>query len=173
MTAPPEDFALRLTQLEREFQELSARVSTSPPHALPDLADQISLRAWLKISAPTFAVLLVGFTLLWNAQQVTSAHLLEMSRSLGRFDGAVVRLESSIAGLDERMVSFDQRLASFDERLAGIDTRLAGIDERLLGIDERLIGIDERLVGLDERFSAFDASVLKLGDAIDRLANRP
>ena len=137
MPATQEEFALRLQQLERDFQELMARMSQPHP-ALPDLAEQISFRAWMRISAPTFAVLVAGFTLLWNAQQATYEQSLETSRALGRLDGAVASLEKTTARLDDRMDQFDRRLAGIDERLAGIDQRLAGIDTRLDAIDGTL-----------------------------------
>jgi len=146
MSATLEDLASRLRQLERELQELTVTVSHRPPSPeAGDLADRISFRAWMRISAPTFGVMVMGFTLLWNAQQATSAQMFEMTRTLGRLDGTIARLEATTARSEERL---EARLAGIDERLAGIDETLAGIDETLAGMDAtlgRLSGAVEKL----------------------------
>jgi len=171
MAATHEDLAARILQLEREVRELAVHMSNDPIDR-PDLADRISLRAWLKLSAPTFTVLLVGFTLLWNAQQVSSAQLLEVSRSLGRLDGAVAGLEATTARFDRRLESFGERLAGIDQRLASFDQRLASFDQRLESFDQRLASFDQRLESFEQRMAALDGSLGRLGAAVDKLAER-
>ena len=64
---------------------------------------RISFVAWLRISGPTFAAMVFGFALLWNAQQVTSAQVVDVARSLGR-------LEGSLDGVDRRLEALDMRI---------------------------------------------------------------
>lgn len=42
---------------------------------------RIPFGAWLKISGPTFAVMALGFGLLWNAQQETVRRILEVEQA--------------------------------------------------------------------------------------------
>jgi krueppel-like factor 15 len=172
MSATLEDLASRLRQLERELQELAAAVSHRPSTPDGDLADRISFRAWMRISAPTFAVMALGFPLLWSAQQASSAQMLEMSRSLGRLDGAVASLEATTARVDQRLLSIDGRLASFDERLASFDARLASFDERLASFDERLASFDRRLASFDANLATLNRNVERLGRAVEKLESR-
>ncbi len=152
MSAQTDELVLRVERLEQDLRELNATVSPSILNrSQADLADAMSFRAWMRISAPTFAVMVTGFTLLWNAQQANTAQLLETSRSLGRLDAAVSSLEKTT----ER----------FDERLDGIDERLAGLDERLAGIDARLGQIDGTL-------GTLGASVGRLAAAVEKLEAR-
>lgn len=46
--------------------------------------ERIPFSAWLKISGPTFAVMALGFTALWNAQQATTQRIMELQESLQR-----------------------------------------------------------------------------------------
>ncbi len=163
MSVTPEELVLRIERLEHDLSEVITNVSPSNPgHVHHDLADAMSFRAWMKISAPTFAVMVMGFTLLWNTQQATYEQSLETSRALGRLDGAVASLEKTTARFDDRLDRFDERLDRFDTRLAAFDQRLAGIDDRLGGIDQRLDSIDGTLGDLGVNVGRLAAAVEKL-----------
>jgi len=60
-------------------------------------------------------VMLLGFTLLWNALQTTNAQMLDLSRTTGRLEGAIERLDQSILHLGEQV----QRLSERVDRLEG------------------------------------------------------
>ncbi len=145
MPANHEELTLRLERLEHDLQELAMAMSQPPraqdPTGPADLADRISFRAWMRISAPTFAVMVMGFTLLWNAQLIANEQLMETSRSLGRLDGAIDRLDERMETFDARLESFDQRMESFDARLESFDQRLDQFGGRL----DRLDGTIDRL----------------------------
>ena len=104
--------------------------------------NRISLMAWLQISGPTFATLVFGFTLLWNAQQAQTGSMLEVQRSVGR-------LEGSISGLDARVVASRVRSAVWMRASSG-STRGSQLEAR----------------------STLDARIDKLGNAVDALAKR-
>jgi hypothetical protein len=43
--------------------------------------DAIPLSAWLKISGPTFAVMTLGFGVLWNAQRETTQRIIDLEQA--------------------------------------------------------------------------------------------
>ncbi len=139
---PPttEEFSSRLDRLERGFEELATTVSqlpTADPSARADALDRVSLRGWLRVSGPTIAVAVFGFSLLWNSQQTMNAQLFEATRSLGRLDGAIERL--------------DAQMDRFDARLDGIDQRLQGVDQRLESLDGTLVRLAAAVEKLEVR----------------------
>ena len=69
METTTQDLAARIERLE---QEMSRARGNADPLA------KISFAGWLKISGPTFAVILVGFTLLWNSQETMRIQMLEL-----------------------------------------------------------------------------------------------
>jgi hypothetical protein len=79
--------------------------------------NRISFVAWLQITGPTFETMMLGFTLLWNAQQAQSGSLLEVQRSMGRLEGSIRGLDARIEGLDTRMQGIDARLQGLDARI--------------------------------------------------------
>lgn len=164
MASSHEDIAFRLDRLEHDLQELATSMTPPPTTAPRDLADQISFRAWMRISGPTFAVMVFGFTLLWNAQQVANAQ--QATRSLGRLEGAIDRLESRMDAFDARLVQFDRRLVQFDQRLEGFDARLEAFDDRMDAFDVRLESLDVRLASLETTIGKLDASVDKLAERL-------
>lgn len=141
MPATTEEFSSRLERLERGFEELTTTVSQLPTRADPseraDALDRVSLRGWLRVSGPTIAVAVFGFSLLWNSQQSMNAQLFEATRSLGRLDGAIERL--------------DAQMDRFDARLDGIDQRLQGIDQRLESLDGTLVRLATAVEKLEAR----------------------
>jgi tetrahydromethanopterin S-methyltransferase subunit G len=147
--ATTEEFSNRLDRLERGFEELATTVSqlqlpTTGPSERAHALEHVSLRGWLRVSGPTLAVAVFGFSLLWNSHQTMNAQLFEATRSLGRLDGAIERL-------DARMESFDARLHSFDQTLVRIDGRLDGIDQRLESLDGTLVRLATAVERLEAR----------------------
>ena len=86
--------------------------------------NRISLLAWLQISGPTFATLVFGFTLLWNAQQAQTGNLLELQGSVGR-------LEGSINGLDARVGSLEGSISRLDARIDKLGNAVDALAKRL------------------------------------------
>jgi hypothetical protein len=85
---------------------------------------RISLVDWLRISGPTFAAMVFGFALLWNAQQVTSAQVIDVARTLGR-------LEGTLDGVDRRLEALDARLGRLDARLDRLGASVEQLGERI------------------------------------------
>lgn len=81
-----------------------------PTQPSADPLARISFAGWLKLSGPTFAVMVLGFTLLWNAQQATNAQMLELSRTSGRLEGSIDRLDASIAELRDEVRRLSDRV---------------------------------------------------------------
>jgi len=121
MATTHEDLSLRLDRLEHDVRALSSAVARPVGRAT---VNDLSFRGWLKISGPTLAVMAFGFGLLWSGQQAHSAQLLEVSRTMGRLEGA-------ITGLDARLESLDRRFDQFDARLGQLDARLEQLDARI------------------------------------------
>jgi hypothetical protein len=102
----------RVDRLERDFRELSVRLSRAERQG-DSAMSRISFVDWLRISGPTFAAMLFGFALLWNAQQATSAQVIDIARALGRLEGSLDGVDRSLAALDARI----ERLGASVERL--------------------------------------------------------
>ena len=148
MATTHEDLSLRLDRLEHDVRALSSVLARPVASAI---VNDLSFRGWLRISGPTFAVMVFGFGLLWSTQQAFSAQLLEVSRSVGRLEGA-------ITGLDARV-----------QTLEGAVTRL---DERIDKLDARIDNLGARIDKLDARIDKLDTRIDKLGAAVDKLAER-
>ena len=107
--ASTDELHSRVEGLERELRDLSrARKREEFPMS------RISLLAWLQITGPTFATMVFGFALLWNAQQATSAQVLDVARGMGRLEGSIEGVERSLTALNAHL----DRLGDSVERLA-------------------------------------------------------
>ena len=91
--------------------------------------DHISLAAWLQITGPTFAVMVIGFGLLWNSQQTMTAQLLQVTRSLGNLEGAVHALDTRIDKLEGSISRLDARIDKLDERLDKLDVTVGKLSD--------------------------------------------
>jgi len=120
--AMTEDFGARLERLEHHFAELADAMNRPSTQPSADPLARISLAAWLKVSGPTFAVMVFGFTLLWNAQQTTNAQMLELSRTTGRLEGAIERLESSMEQLDGSIHGLRDAVRVLSERVYRLES---------------------------------------------------
>jgi len=114
MATTHEDLSFRLDRLEHDVRALSSALARPVGSAT---MNDLSFRGWLRISGPTFAVMVFGFGLLWSAQQAFSAQLLEVSRTLGRLEGA-------ITGLDARVQTLEGAVTRLDERIDHLDIRI-------------------------------------------------
>ncbi len=134
METTPQDLAVRIERLERTL---------SRAHLNADPFAKISFAGWLKISGPSFAVMLCGFTLLWNSQETmrsqmlelndathdrmlqlhesSAAQILELSRVTGRLEGAIGRLESSIDRLDASVAELRVDVRRLGERVDALE----------------------------------------------------
>jgi peptidoglycan hydrolase CwlO-like protein len=97
-----DQLADRLDRLERDLREVSVAVTRSrqqPPDRSTRILERVSFVAWLELTGPTFATLVLGFALLWNSLQATNAQMLEITRTVGRLEGSISALDGSVAGL--------------------------------------------------------------------------
>jgi outer membrane murein-binding lipoprotein Lpp len=133
VTSTQEDLNARLDRLERDFRVFSSEVSASMRTRgdTGSALNRVSLLAWFQISGPTFATLVFGFTVLWNAQQAQTANMLEIQRSVGRLEGSISgldarvgRLEGSIQGLDARIEKLDGRIDKLGNAIEALAKRL-------------------------------------------------
>jgi prefoldin subunit 5 len=162
MATTHEDLSLRLDRLEHDVRELSSALAR--PVASASMND-LSFRGWLKISGPTFAVMVFGFGLLWSAQQAQSAQLLEVTRITGRLEGAITGLDSRVQTLEGAVLRLDERIGKLDARIDKLDARIGELDARIDKLDARIGELDARIDKLDQRID-------KLGAAVDKLAER-
>ena len=114
--ASTDELHSRVEGLERELRDLSrARKREEFPMS------RISLLAWLQITGPPFATMVFGFALLWNAQQATSAQVLDVARGMGRLEGSIDGVERSVEGVERSLTALNARL----DRLGDSVERLA------------------------------------------------
>jgi hypothetical protein len=114
--ASTDELDSRVEGLERELRDLS-RVRKKEESSM----SRISLLAWLQITGPTFATMVFGFALLWNAQQATSAQVLDVARGMGRLEGSIDGVERSVEGVERSLTVLNARL----DRLGDSVERLA------------------------------------------------
>jgi outer membrane murein-binding lipoprotein Lpp len=135
-----EDLNTRLDRLERDFRDLSSEVSASMRARSDGEAalNRISLLAWLQISGPTFATLVFGFTVLWNAQQAQTANMLEVQRSVGRLEGSIQGLDARIDKLDGRIDQLDAGIQKLDGRIDKLDMRIDKLGNAVDALAKRL-----------------------------------
>jgi chaperonin cofactor prefoldin len=107
-----EELGSRLDRLESDFRKLASRVSRAEREG-DSAMSRISFVDWLRISGPTFAVMVFGFALLWNAQQTTSAQVVDVARTFGRLEGTLDGVDRRLEALDARL----DRLGASVERL--------------------------------------------------------
>jgi exonuclease VII small subunit len=129
--ARTEDFGARLERLEHHFAELADAMNRPSTHPSADPLARISLAAWLKVSGPTFAVMVFGFTLLWNAQQTSYAQMLEITRTTGRLEGAIERLEGSMDRLEGSVEKLEDSMERLDGSIAELDDAIRVLSERV------------------------------------------
>ena len=118
-----EELGSRLDRLERSVRELSVRLSRAEGQG-DSAMSRISFADWLRISGPTFAAMVFGFTLLWTAQQATSAQVIDVARTLGR-------LEGSLDGVDRRLEALDAGLHRLDARIDRLGASVDQLGERI------------------------------------------
>ena len=95
--------------------------------------NRISFAAWIQISGPTFAAMVFGFALLWNAQQVTSAQLMEHGRAMGRLEGSIAGLERSVAGVERSVAGVERSVEALNSRLDRLSASVERLAERIAG----------------------------------------
>jgi uncharacterized coiled-coil protein SlyX len=159
-----EDLTSRLDRLERDFREVSRRDGSM---------NQISLVGWLKISGPTFATMVFGFTLLWSAQQANTAQIMEISRSSSAQLMEVSRSSSAqILEVSRAVGRLEGALPPLQASISGLDARVGRLETAVTALDGRVARLDDAVTRLDGRIDKLDARIDKLGTAIDKLAER-
>jgi chaperonin cofactor prefoldin len=125
-----EELGSRLDRLERSVRELSVRLSRAERRGGSAMS-RISFVGWLQISGPTFAAMVFGFALLWNAQQMTSAQVLDLGRTLGRLEGSIDGVDRSLEALDSRIETLDIRMGTLDSRIEKLGASVERLGERI------------------------------------------
>jgi hypothetical protein len=155
--------------METTTRDLAARIerleqTMSRAHLNADPFAKISFAGWLKVSGPSFAVMLCGFTLLWNSQETMRSQMLELN-------GAT---NTRMLELNERT---DTRMLDVNE---GINARVLelneGIHARMLefqtATNAQLLELTRTTGRLEGAIDRLDASVAELRVEVRRLGER-
>jgi outer membrane murein-binding lipoprotein Lpp len=144
--------------VETTTQDLAARIerleqTMSRAHLNADPFAKMSFAGWLKLSGPTFAVMLCGFTLLWNSQETMRSQMLEL-------DGAT---NTRMLDLNE---STNARMLELHESSTAQILELSRVTGRLEGAIGRLESSIDRL---DASVAELRVDVRRLGERVDAL----
>lgn len=144
--------------METTTQDLAARIerleqTMSRAHLNADPFAKMSFAGWLKLSGPTFAVMLCGFTLLWNSQETMRSQMLEL-------DGAT---NTRMLDLNE---STNARMLELHESSTAQILELSRVTGRLEGAIGRLESSIDRL---DASVAELRVDVRRLGERVDAL----
>jgi septal ring factor EnvC (AmiA/AmiB activator) len=139
MVSANDDLSLPVERLERDLRRLVD--GPAVPARPEDPVNRLTFRGWLRLSGPTFAVMVFGFGLLWQSQQATTAQLQELTRSTS---AQFTELNRAVGRLDGAMSGIDARLAGLEARLAGIDTQLARLADAIDRLNDRVDRIEAR-----------------------------
>jgi methyl-accepting chemotaxis protein len=152
-----EDLHSRLDRLERDLREISGRGPAM---------NQISLAGWLKLSGPTFATMVFGFTLLWSAQQANTAQILELSRSSS---AQIMELSRSSSA---QILEVSRAVGRLEGAIPPLEASISGLDARVGRLETAVTSLDGRVARLEDAITRLDTRIDKLGTAVDKLAER-
>lgn len=157
MVSANDDFSVRIERLERDVRRL---VEAAGAIARPeDPVDRLSFRGWLKVSGPTFAVMVFGFGLLRQAQQANTAQLMELSRSTN-------------AQIAELSRSTNEQLLELSRTVGRLEGAIGGLTARVESLETAVAALAARVDKLDVRLDQLGAAIEKLADRVDRLDAR-
>jgi hypothetical protein len=125
----------------------------SRTHLNADPIPKVSFAGWLKISGPSFAVMLCGFTLLWNSQETMRSQMLELN---GATNTRMLELHDAT---DTRMLELHQSSTAQILELSRVTGRLEGAIGRLESSIDRL----------DASVAELRVDVRRLGERVDAL----
>lgn len=132
MTVSTEDLARRVERLEGL---LGSRIGSRRLREREDVHRfwrRIPFGAWLKISGPTFAVMALGFGLVWDAQQETTRQIMALQRETSD------KILAHQRQITDRIIAHEQETAA----------RVFEIQERILEMQESTTG---RLLEMQEQ----------------------
>ena len=144
--------------METTTQDLAARIerleqTMSRAHLNADPFAKMSFAGWLKLSGPTFAVMLCGFTLLWNSQETMRSQMLELN---GATNTRMLDLNEST---NARMLELHESSTAQILELSRVTGRLEGAIGRLESSIDRL----------DASVAELRVDVRRLGERVDAL----
>jgi hypothetical protein len=138
------DLAARIERLEQTM---------SRAHLNADPFAKMSFAGWLKVSGPSFAVMLCGFTLLWNSQETMRSQMLELN---GATNTRMLDLNEST---NARMLELHESSTAQILELSRVTGRLEGAIGRLESSIDRL----------DASVAELRVDVRRLGERVDAL----
>jgi outer membrane murein-binding lipoprotein Lpp len=132
MVSGSDELSLRIERLERDVRRLAEAAGAATRGEDP--VDRLSFRGWLKLSGPTFAVMVFGFGLLWQAQQANTAQLMELSRATNaqfvELNRTIGRLEGAIAGIEARLGSLETQMSRLSAAIDKLSDRVDRLEAR-------------------------------------------
>jgi outer membrane murein-binding lipoprotein Lpp len=159
--------------VETTTQDLAARIerleqTMSRAHLNADPFAKISFAGWLKVSGPSFAVMLCGFTLLWNSQESMRSQMLELNgatntRMLELNEGINARMLELNEGIHVRMLELNEGIHA---RMLEFQTATNAQLLELTRTTGRLEGAIDRL---DSSVAELRVEVRRLGERVDAL----
>jgi hypothetical protein len=98
----------------------------------PPVVD-ISFAGWLKISAPSLVAMAFGFSLLWSGQQTLNTNVLQMqqamgsqrvevNRTVGRLEEAIIRIDGTLERLDATVGRLQETVETLSERVDRLES---------------------------------------------------
>ena len=144
--------------METTTQDLAARIerleqTMSRAHLNADPFAKMSFAGWLKLSGPSFAVMLCGFTLVWNSQETMRSQMLELN---GATNTRMLDLNEST---NARMLELHESSTAQILELSRVTGRLEGAIGRLESSIDRL----------DASVAELRVVVRRLGERVDAL----
>jgi septal ring factor EnvC (AmiA/AmiB activator) len=139
MVSTNDDLSVRIERLERDVRRLA---EAGPPTRRENLVNQLSFLGWLKISGPTFAVMVFGFGLLWQAQQANTAQLMELSRSTNAQIAELSR--STNAQITELSRSMNEQFAELNRAIGRLEGAITGLQAAIDKLGERVDRLQDR-----------------------------
>jgi methyl-accepting chemotaxis protein len=150
MASTNEDLALRIQRLEHDLRRLA---TAAAGERQGDPVNRLTFLGWLKLSGSTFAVMVFGFGLLWQAQQVNTAQIAELSRSTNTQIAELSR--STNAQIAELARSTNAQIAELSRSM-----------------NDQFIELGRTVGRLEGAIAGLQAQIAQLGTAIDKLSER-
>jgi hypothetical protein len=134
------DVGTRLARLERDFEELVSalpdRSQIASVQTTGDTLARLSFVGWLKVSGPTFAVMAVGFTLVWNAQLALSGQILGAQESLS------AQILAAQADTNAKLLELGATVARLDATVSSLATQVDGLGQAVDRLAARLDALE-------------------------------
>jgi septal ring factor EnvC (AmiA/AmiB activator) len=147
MVSANDDLSLRIERLERDVRRLAEAAGAATRGEDP--VDRLSFRGWLRVSGPTFAVMVFGFGLLWQAQQANTAQLMDLSRATNAQIAELSR--STNAQISELTRSTNAQFVELNRTVGRLEGAIAGLQAQIAQLGAAIDKLSDRVGRLESR----------------------